>query len=100
MNNLLVNYASEVEFEELEVKDLTIKKIESLEVKKGIIILTKTTNLWVLRELSIHSILNQNVVMESINSFSILDNFGIQMWNGDSNSILEFVEGFTDNKEI
>lgn len=77
-SDLITKYIEEINFEPI-APNMIREKLESLESKSGLIIEADKTDLLLFRELSIHSILGVNTVMESLNSFVVMDSFGMQM---------------------
>jgi hypothetical protein len=93
---MLEAYLKEMFFEEITFDDLNKKRLELLNEKEGLIIHTDNTSLWVLRKLSVQSILNTETVMESLQEFTVMDSFGVAIWSGDSESVIEYVDGFVN----
>jgi hypothetical protein len=101
MKNLVEEYHKQVEFDIIGLKELTVEKIEGLEVKKGLVIEVKdSTDLWIRRELRVYPVLNIPTVMEATDGFVIMDSFGFVIWHGEANSIVEYANGFLENQVI
>lgn len=94
MSDLIEKYIEEIDFEPIIGSSITKERIESLKSKEGLVIEGTKTDLWIFRKLSIHNILGINTVMENADSFVVMDSFGMQIWSGDTNSVLGFVQGF------
>lgn len=95
MTELLIEHLQEVNFNRVPLSVLTTDELNSLESKEGLVVVEgNTTKLWLVRELSVHNILGVNTVMESVNTFAIFDDFGMQIWSGDAESVVEYVKGF------
>ncbi|PGT90042.1 hypothetical protein [Bacillus thuringiensis] len=94
MNPLIKKYMEEIPFEEVESTEITVEKLQGLQVKEGIVCPTRTVNLFVSRELSVMDVLGIATVMESVTQYTITDPFGCQIWTGDATDTLEYIKGF------
>lgn len=98
--NMLEEYHKTIEFAVIGSDELTVKEVEGLDTKEGFVIETKSTDLWIRRELKIYDVLGHLTVMEDASNYAILDSFGISMWTGDANSVVEFVVGWFEEGDI
>lgn len=98
--NLIKEYVAGINFEVIEIESLNAERIDSLEIKNGLVYETDTTDLWVLRELAIVDMLGIPTVMESSTNFIIMDSFGITIWSGDAASVAEYIKGWDSEEEI
>lgn len=96
MNPLIKKYMEEIPFEQMASTEITIEKLQRLQVKEGIVCPTRTVSLWVSRELSVMDVLGVATVMESTTQYTITDPFGGQIWTGNANDTLEYIKGFTE----
>lgn len=96
MNPLLKKHIESIEFQEIDLQILSVEKIEHLTKSNGYVLETKNTKLWVLRETTIQYLLGIATVMESVNTYSIMDDFGVTIWRGAADTVLEFVKGFIE----
>lgn len=93
--NKVDEYYSKIEFES--ISDVpTAQNLIDLEEKKGIAIDTGTTSLWLSRKIDIIKFMNIPTAMEIIHEFMIRDNFGMVMYVGSPEEIVEFVTGFIE----
>jgi hypothetical protein len=95
VDQMLINHLQEVSFNRVPLDKLSTEDLYSLENKEGLVVVEgNTTKLWLVRDMSIHNILGVNTVMESTNTFAIMDDFGVMIWSGDAESVVEYVKGF------
>lgn len=98
MSEILKKYVEKINFEEVDGSEVTTDSLENLDEKKGYVCPTKTTDLWVYRTLAVMDVLGVPTVMESTSEFTVMDSFGLVLWTGDANSVLEYITGFTEEK--
>lgn len=97
--SILEDYNKAIEFEVILPSKLTVKEIEKLNVKYGLVIETDTTDLWIRRELKVYDVLGKSVVMEDAFNYCIIDSFGITMWDGDADSIVTYIDGWFNEED-
>ena len=89
-----VDYLGEIEFVVLDNPDqLTEDMLKQLENKKGFVI-NGEYEVYVTRKFEPMQILNQFVIMEHTETFNVIDMFGMIMYQGTINEVIEYVEGF------
>lgn len=93
-------YASKIEYEVIDKDELSAQMIEDLKIKKGLVIETNTTDLYIRRSLATIGVLGSPTIMETADNYVILDSFGFSIWNGDAESIVEYVAGWFDTSDI
>ena len=97
--NVFENYYSEVDFKTY--KEIpTAQNLIDLETKKGIVINTRTTSLWLSRSLKVMDFLGIATTMESIKEFMIRDDLGSILYKGTPEEIIDYVKGWTDRDSL
>ncbi|MGG1146988.1 hypothetical protein [Bacillus wiedmannii] len=94
MNPMIKDYIEKMNFEQIETASLTISNIENLKSKNGIVCPTRTTDLWISRNLAVMDVLGIPTVMESTTEFAIIDSLGVLLWTDNAKGTLEYIQGF------
>ena len=95
-----IEYLSEVLFEDIELEDLTVEKLTSLELKNGISIIGQdSVSVALMRKFEPMEMLNTVSIFEKVDEFIVIDPFGYTMYEGTVDDIIGFVQGFYSNEE-
>ena len=95
-----IEYLSEVLFEDIELEDLTVEKLTSLELKNGVSIIGQdSVSIALMRKFEPMEMLNTVSIFEKANEFIVIDPFGYTMYEGAVDDIIGFVQGFYSNEE-
>ena len=95
-----MEYLSEVLFEDIELEDLTVEKLLSLELKNGLSITGQdSVSVALMRKFEPMEILNTVSVLEKVDEFIVIDPFGYTMYEGTADDVIGFVQGFYSDEE-
>lgn len=96
-------YLGKITFTVLEDESqLTEEMLFNLDTKQGFVIEGDEGkyDVYISRKFEPMKILNHVSVFESINEYYIIDAFGVIMFKGESNDVIEYVQGFFSEDEI
>lgn len=95
-----MEYLSEVLFEDIELQDLTVEKLINLEPKNGVSIVGQDgIEISLMRKFEPMTILNTVSVFEKVDEFIVIDSFGITMYKGSVEDVVEFAKGFYSEED-
>lgn len=94
MNQKVLDRLKRIRYAPMKAEELTQSSLANLKERKGVVIETNTTDLWINRGLSVHDVIGQPVLMESVNEFMITDSFGLLLWSGTPDAVIEYAQGF------
>lgn len=96
-----MEYLAEIELDDIELNDLTVEKLINLETKKGYSIVGEdSVSVSLMRKFEPMSILNTVTIFEKMNEFIVVDPFGLTMYEGPVEEVVEFVEGFYSEEDL
>lgn len=92
-------YLSEISFEVVnDYLDLTVDLVEGIENKKGFVI-EGEYDIYICRNFEPVKILNQIITMESTMVYNVIDAFGMIMFKGSAEEVVEYIDGFFSDDE-
>ena len=95
-----IEYLSEVLFEDIELEDLTVEKLMSLEVKNGVSIIGQdSVSVALMRKFEPMEFLDTAIIFEKVKEFIVIDPFGYTMYEGSAEDIIGFTEGFYNGEK-
>lgn len=87
-------YLSEISFETVDdYLELTVGMVDSIENKKGYVI-EGEYEVYICRNFEPMKFFNQQMIMESTTIYNVIDTFGMIMFKGSAEEVVEYVGGF------
>lgn len=94
IKEMLDNYMDEITYESVSIDDLTSDKLMALEAKNGFVIKNKNgLTFYINHKIEPIKFLNQIVIMEKIEEFTIVDVFGALPYDDNAENVVEYAKG-------